>query len=500
MERADTPPGFTVTASSGAPLATPRRRLWAQLAVARPGTAEGSKSAERPATGAGAGSGGGADGMAARTGRAMGRRFILTATDQGVSSLSNFAVGVAVARVAGIAALGAYSLAYIAWILIADFHRSLVTDPMAIENDVKGDGEVEGEPHSADPSVALQAGLAAELVLGAGMAVATAGIGGLLLLAGQHAYGTAFVAFAPWLPFLLVQDYWRWAAFLRARPGKALANDLIFDVVQAAAFVAVALGGIHSSAAAIAAWGVGGLAGAAFGLHQHHVRPTLAGGLTHLRERWPMSRWLLGSSVTTWGASQAYIIIAAAMLGPVEIGGLRAALSLVSGPSMVLLQAGGSVGLPEASKALERRGWAGLRRVQRTVTVASVVSVAGVGMGVLFAGHTLLSALYGPEFGRFGPTADLLALSVLLSTLSVGAVLTLKAVRLTDMVFRKSVASLVISVVAVLVLVPIFGVQGAAGAAVARCAAVSATTLLLHWRFSRPAADSLAAGLATTAP
>lgn len=420
--------------------------------------------------------------------RALGRRFLLTAADQCVSSFSNFAVGVAVARVAGIAALGAYSLAYIVWILLADFHRSLVTDPMAIENDL-----------TADERRPVRIGLAAELALGIAMAVTAAAAGGVLLLTGQHAYGTAFLALAPWLPFLLAQDYWRWVGFMRARPGQALANDLVFDLVQAVAFAALFLVGTHSSVLAISAWGLGALAGAAFGLVQYRVRPGLSGGVARLRERWPMSRWLLGGSVTTWGASQAYIVIAAAMLGPVGIGGLRAALSLVSGPSLVLLQAGGSVGLPEASKALEQRGWPGLRRVQRVITVASVASVIAVGVVVLFWGRQLLPLLYGPEFGRFSSTADLLALSILLSTLSVGAVLSLKAVKLTDMVFRKSVASLVVSVVAVVVLVPLFGVNGAAGAAIARCAVVSVTTLLLHWRFSRRTAEELA-GAAAAVP
>ncbi|MGH9109986.1 MAG: hypothetical protein ACRDY3_11080 [Acidimicrobiales bacterium] len=418
--------------------------------------------------------------------RALGGRFALTAADQCVSSFSNFAVGVAIARVAGIDALGAYSLAYVVWLLLADFHRSLVTDPMAIENDLTG----------TRMRRAVQVGLAAEIVLGLAMAGVAAGAGGLLLLCGQHAYGTAFVGLSPWLPFLLVQDYWRWVAFMRARPGHALANDLVFDVVQGLAFGVLFVVGTHSSALAIGAWGVGALAGALFGLRQHHVRPALSGGVARMRERWPMSRWLLGGSVTTWGASQAYIVITAALLGPAGIGGLRAALSLVSGPSLVLLQAGGSVGLPESSKALERRGWPGLRRVERAITAASVVSVAAVGVVVLLWGGQLLALLYGPQFRQFGSTADLLALSVLLSTLSVGAVLSLKAVKLTDMVFRKSVASLVVSVIAVVVMVPMFGVQGAAGAAIARCAVVSAATLALHWRFSRHAAEGLQPGLA----
>src|ERR1700728_2453863 len=66
-----------------------------------------------------------------------GRRAILTLTDQGFSSLSNFVVGVAIARGAGAAALGGFSVAYAGWLVLAAMHRALVTDPMAIEGDVR---------------------------------------------------------------------------------------------------------------------------------------------------------------------------------------------------------------------------------------------------------------------------------------------------------------------------------------------------------------------------
>ena len=419
-----------------------------------------------------------------RNRRAVGLRVALTGTDQALASLSNFAVGVAVARVAGIAALGAYSLAYVIWLVMADVHRSLVTDPMAIENDV----------NRREARTSIKIGLASELTLGVGLGLSVGVIGLSMVLAGQRAYGTAFLALAPWLPFLLVQDYWRWVGFMKARPGQALANDVLFDAVQALAFVLLLAVGVRSSVLALGAWGIGALAGSIFGLLQHRVAPTTRGGMRRLRQRWPVGSWLLGGSVTTWGAQQAYVVLTGIMLGPVGIGGLRAALSLVQGPSLVLLQAGGSVGLPEASKALSRRGWKGLNDVQRLVTLLSVLSVGVVGVVVLFFGRDLLSVLYGARFARYAVTADILVLSVFLGSISVGGVLALKATKLTGMLFRKSLFSLVASVIAVVVLVPLFGIEGAAAAAVARSFTSTATTLGLHRRFSRREAERLSQG------
>ena len=65
------------------------------------------------------------------------RLAVLTLIDQGLSSVSNFAVGVVIARVVGASGLGGFALAYGAWLILAVLHRSLITDPMAISGDVR---------------------------------------------------------------------------------------------------------------------------------------------------------------------------------------------------------------------------------------------------------------------------------------------------------------------------------------------------------------------------
>ncbi|HTT86861.1 MAG TPA: hypothetical protein VMF60_05815, partial [Acidimicrobiales bacterium] len=64
-------------------------------------------------------------------------RAMLTTVDQGIFSASNFAVGIAIAHISGIGGLGGYSLAYALWLAFQALHRGLITDPMAIENDVR---------------------------------------------------------------------------------------------------------------------------------------------------------------------------------------------------------------------------------------------------------------------------------------------------------------------------------------------------------------------------
>jgi len=419
--------------------------------------------------------------------RKLSTRVGLTAIDQGLSSISNFAVGVAVARVAGVTGLGAFSLVYTMWLIAVSSHRALVTDPMAIEGDLR-DPNAKGH---------VRAGLAAEIALGIASLVIFIATGVLLLALGQETFGYDFLAIAPWLPFLIIQDYWRWVGFMASQPGKALANDVVFDLVQFLCFGLLIGFGARSSALAISAWGLGAVAGAIYGLRQFSVAPTLQGGIARLRLRWSVSKWLVGTNAAGWGVSQCYIPLVAVFLGPAGLGGLKAASSLVTGPSLVLIQAGGSVGLPEASRGLKERGWPGLRRVQRSVTGAGVATMGLVLLIIVLFGQKLLEVIYGTQFGQFYTVAIVLALSYCIGTLALGAIISLKTVKHTHSLFRVNILSLPISVIATVILVPLFGILGAAYATLITCSFTAAGQCWEHFRCSRKAAESMMSSPAT---
>lgn len=426
---------------------------------------------------------------------AMSLRFGVTAADQCLSSLSNFAVGLAAARVAGAAGLGIYALVYAVWLMVASMHRSLITDPMAIENDL----------NQPDGALRTRAGLAAELWLGLASGVGFAATGAVMLAFGQHQFGLAFCFLAPWLPFLLAQDYWRWVGFMSAQPKKSLANDVVFDVIQAAGFAVLLLAGVHSSLVAVGAWGVGAFGGALYGLLQFGVRPSLRGGLELLVRRWRLSRWLVAGNLTSTATTQATYVLTGAFLGPTGIGGLKAATSLMAGPSLVLVQAVGSVGLPEASRALHERGWPGLRRVERMVTAVGVLGVGAIATVVFCFGHWLLVHVYGPAFGQYAAAADVLAAAGVVTATSLGAILSLKATRKSHLMLPATTVPVVVSIVTAVLLVPPYGVLGAALATLIPSSVRTVGLLASHCAWSRKAAERMhrelreAAGPAPTA-
>ncbi len=379
-------------------------------------------------------------------------RATTTMLDQCVASGSNFAVGIVVARISGPAGLGAFALAYTVWILVTTMHRSLITDPMAIMGDMRRDQRDEF----------VRRGFAADVTLGLMAACVIAAIGTILLTVGQHTLGVGMLSVAPWIVVLDLQDYWRWIGFMQGNPKKSLANDLVFNAVQATAFVAIFLVGLHSVVAVVSAWGFGAAVAALYGLRQFRIRPSFRGGPAFLWSRWPTSRWLASERTASWGATQLYLILAGAMLGPAALGGLKAAQGLVLGPTMVVINAGGSFGLPEASRQLAEHGWTGMARVSRFVTGAGASAAVACAIVVFVAAPRLLAALYGPEFVAYAPSARIFAASIVVTAFGVGPILALTATRRVRPLFVVQLGRLAFSVAAVCVLSAAYGVTGAA--------------------------------------
>jgi O-antigen/teichoic acid export membrane protein len=372
--------------------------------------------------------------------------------DQCLASASNFAVGIVVARLSGPAGLGAFALAYAGWILMTLIHRSLISDPMVINGDLRGDQKDEF----------IRRGFAADVMLGVVAACIIAAVGSSLIVVGQHAFGVGLLSLAPWILVLDLQDYWRQIGFMTGSPKKSLMNDLLFNTVQAVAFAAVFLLGLHSVFAVVSAWGLGAMVAALYGLRQFSIRASLRGGWTLLWSRWHTSRWLVGERTASWGGAQLYLILAGVLLGPTALGGLKAAQGLMVGPTNVFISAGGSFGFPEATRQLAERGRSGLVRVTRFVTGAGVLASAACGIAVLVAAPTLLKLLYGSAFVTYAPAARVYAISVVVAAFATGPILTLMATSRLRSLFIVQLHRVVFSVAAVCVLATTYGVTGAA--------------------------------------
>jgi O-antigen/teichoic acid export membrane protein len=266
--------------------------------------------------------------------------------DQALSSLTNFAVGIYVARSLGPRGLGAFSLAFATYLLALNASRGLATDPLV----VRYSGV---EPAAWRRAAARSTGVATAVGAATGAASVAAGI----LLSGPT--GAAFVALGVMLPGLMLQDSWRYAFFSATRGGQAFANDLVWAVTLFPLMAAVAASGHAQVQWFVLAWGASATVAALVGGVQARLvpRPSTAPGW--LRQHRELAPRYLGENLSFSAATQLRFYGLSAVAGLAAVGALRAA-ELLLGPLNVVIIGIGLIGVPEGARIVRgspRRLW-----------------------------------------------------------------------------------------------------------------------------------------------
>jgi O-antigen/teichoic acid export membrane protein len=331
---------------------------------------------------------------------------------QAFSSATNFALSVIAGRLVGPRGLGVIYIGFAVYVLALSLQRALVTDPFVVATAGFAHAERAAATRIATTVVLVFAGTVSLLLL-----VVGAAFGGDV--------GRGLVLFAPWTGIALVQDSWR-AALFRDRRGRAGAmNDVTWAVAMAATLPLALV--VDRDWAVVAIWGAGAFAGAVLGVGQLRTAPERLGrSIGWWREHaWPLGRWLALESLFVSLGAQVVVFLLAAILGPRDVGGLRA-VEAVFAPMTLVVQAIALPGLPLLSRTLktsftEARVW------------AMRLSLISLGLVVLYLGAVgavrdqILRAVFGDAFTAFSYLIIPIGLSQLFYALSVGFALLLRA-------------------------------------------------------------------------
>jgi O-antigen/teichoic acid export membrane protein len=321
--------------------------------------------------------------------------------DQALSSLTNFAVGLLVARELGPAGFGAFSLAFATYLFALNASRGLATDALAVRySDVPA--VVWRQAAASATATAVLVGA----VVGAGCVVAA-----VVLLDG--AVRSAFLALGLMLPGLLLQDGWRYVFFAARRGRDAFANDLVWALLLLPFIAAVMVSGRTQVQWFVAAWGgaatVAGLAGAA----QAGTLPRLS-----LVGRWHRTHQDLGvrylsENLSLAAAGQLRLYGLGAIAGLAAVGALRAGELLLGPVNLIIMGIGSLMAIPEAAK-LAKHDPARMRRfvVVLAVLLAGAAALWGLVVGVLpdRFGTWLLGATWQPAAALLLPVTVMIAL------------------------------------------------------------------------------------------
>lgn len=390
--------------------------------------------------------------------------------DQVLSSGTNFATAIIVARLLGPADYGSFALVYGAWIVVMSFTRVMIINPYILEASSLDPGDWLTVTRTA-AGIALGGGL-----LG-GIVIAVIGI----CLGIGHTIGQALVAISLFSPALVLQDFWRFAAFSIAKPRMALSNDAVWALVQASAFLMIWLCGWFHVALLISGWGVGALAGAIFGAWQFRTTPGIDRHcLQWLRKNASISGWFGMSNFIYSAGSQAIAVLITAMVGRAALGGIQSVNNLF-GPAQLISQASQTLGLPMASKARAEGGPQAVRRFAVRYTLVVGFCLTGYAILILGAGPFLLGKVFGKAFYQYGTLIMPLALAFLLNSLGTGAAVGLIASAAGRQLAQVGLLTIGTQIVMIWLLVSRFGVSGAvwgmALGALVRCIGISLSGL-----------------------
>jgi O-antigen/teichoic acid export membrane protein len=308
------------------------------------------------------------------------RRRVLVLADQAASSLSNVVVAVLVARSFPdeTEPFAAFGLALIVFQFVVGCVRGLLFEPvLASYSDRPAAERMRVVPGYLGATIVVGLALLALL-----LAVALA-VGGMA--------GSALSALAVVLPFVLVQDAWRYM-FMIDRAGAALAIDLVWLAVSCAAIL------LAPDDAAVAwyvlAWGAGGAIGAlvATGIGRRSLGRLRA--WSYVRDHGDLAWRFFSEYLTAQAGNYAALFACGSLLGLTAYGAVRAG-SLFLGPLLTLQAAVILAALPEATRLRDEPGR--LRRL--IVGAAAMVAIPALAW-------TAVGMLAPASFGRelFGPT------------------------------------------------------------------------------------------------
>lgn len=270
--------------------------------------------------------------------RAVVGRLSWGLADQAASSMTNFAVGIYVARSLGLTAFGVFSLAWVTYGVVLSVSRGLATDPLVVRFSGVPDWSWRGAV-ARSTSTALGVGA----VVGAACLVVGLALGGSV--------GPAFACLGVMLPGLLLQDAWRYAFFAAGAGRKAFVNDLVWGVALVPAMVVAAR--VGSVAAFVLAWGASAAVAAAYGCVQSGIRPRWTGVREWLREHRDLGYRYLVENTSVSGASQLRAYGLGAIVGVGAVGVVRGA-ELLLGPFLAVLMGLSLVTVAEAARVLRR--------------------------------------------------------------------------------------------------------------------------------------------------
>jgi O-antigen/teichoic acid export membrane protein len=360
-------------------------------------------------------------------------RHLFAIADQGLYSVSNFALQILLARWLPEESYGAFATTYAVFHLLTLVHTAVLTEPMLVFGSRRYRDRISGYHVVLIRFHAVVSLLLTALLLGVFQYLRSIGEGGLA----EGALGIAIAS-----GFILLFYIYRKICYVVNRVGSAAISGGVYLVVMLAGAFALNAGGRLTILSAYLLMGVGALI-ATLILHlllgigakvPEQARP---GMMEAFNEHWAYGRWAFGTAVLIWIPSKVYYLVLPYSGGLEANAAFRALMNLVM-PITQANMALATVMLPSLARIQDRTLF---ERQLRTMTLAVTGGTVAYWMLIGLFGGTLIDLAYG---GRYVEQAHYLWVMggvPVVSWLALAERSALKAIERPDLVFWANVGS-----------------------------------------------------------
>jgi O-antigen/teichoic acid export membrane protein len=399
----------------------------------------------------------------------------LTLGDQGLSSLSNFVLGLVVAAHVPLADYGRFAVVYSFYGITLGVCRALCSEPLMVRFSSQ-----DGSRQRSHGGKALGAAVAFGAAFGAVCVVVSAVAGGTL--------GSTGLALGIGLPFLFLQDGYRFLGFVLSRPHEAVLADSVWNAGFVALLVWVpGLASATTPAPFLAAWVVAATASMLVAGVRMATAPRLGQGWSWFQAHPDLGPRFAAEFLVN-SAGTHVIIYAATVLAGFEVAGALRGGYVLMGPLWIVAAGMTAAAVPEGVRlwaaAPQRFRWAIL------ALTAALIAVAVVwGLVTIHLPDNLGRALLGDAWPRVQPLMTGLTVFGAGFVATTGLVAGLRVLGEARRSFIATVPTGLLVIVGGSVGVAVAGEQGAV---IGTILPVWTGAVLVAWQFRRALADRAA--------
>lgn len=395
----------------------------------------------------------------------LGKRLGWGVADQAFSSLTNFLLGIFVARSVGVREFGAFAIIFTTYTLALGATRAVVGEPMGVR-------------FSNTSIDRWRLGAAS----GTGVATVIGVTMGTLCIVGGSVLGGAtqapLLAFGVMMPALILQDSWRLAFFAASRGQDALLNDVVWAAVMIPGLVIASSESGATTTTFVLIWSGSAAIAAVFGCWQARSIPDPRAAKRWWQEQRDLIGGFFGDYVVRAGLTRVSIY------GVVIVAGLQATAALrgadiLLGPITVVFMGITPLTVPEAVRLVNRES---KKLLQAMILLSAVFTILAIVVGLAMMalpssiGRSLLRDTWEPAHA----VVFLFALSMASSAANTGAMVGMRALGESKRMFGTRLITAPLVTAGILV-GAVFG--GAAGALVGNALATSLGDIFWWARF-----------------